>query len=64
MTAGSSARSRGRRPRSGADGIIVEVADDPEAALCDGPQQLYARDFPEFAREIAAHAGLVGRTLA
>jgi 3-deoxy-7-phosphoheptulonate synthase len=48
----------------GADGIIVEVADDPEAALCDGPQQLYARDFPEFAGEIAAHAGLVGRTLA
>ena len=26
----------------GADGIIVEVADDPETALCDGPQQLSA----------------------
>ena len=48
----------------GADGIIVEVAEDPEAALCDGPQQLYATDFPEFARELAAHAGLVGRALA
>ncbi len=48
----------------GADGIIVEVADDPEAALCDGPQQLYARDFGEFAAEVSAHAGLVGRTLA
>jgi len=48
----------------GADGIIVEVADDPEAALCDGPQQLYARDFAEFASEVAAHAGLVGRELA
>ena len=48
----------------GADGIIVEVAEDPEAALCDGPQQLYASDFPEFAREVAAHAGLVGRALA
>ena len=48
----------------GADGIIVEVADDPEAALCDGPQQLYARDFAEFAAEVAAHAGLVGRELA
>src|ERR671939_1341662 len=33
----------------GADGIIVEVAEDPEAALCDGPQQLYAADFGEFA---------------
>ena len=33
----------------GADGIIVEVAEDPELALCDGPQQLYAADFGEFA---------------
>ncbi len=48
----------------GADGIIVEVAEDPEAALCDGPQQLYARDFGEFARDVAAHADLVGRALA
>jgi len=48
----------------GADGIIVEVAEDPEAALCDGPQQLYARDFAEFAERVAAHAALCGRTLA
>src|SRR5689334_20674931 len=42
----------------GADGIIVEVAEDPEAALCDGPQQLYASDFDAFAREVLAHAEL------
>jgi 3-deoxy-7-phosphoheptulonate synthase len=42
----------------GADGIIVEVADDPEAALCDGPQQLYASDFDAFARSVLAHAAL------
>ena len=48
----------------GADGIIVEVAEDPEAALCDGPQQLYASDFPEFAADVAAHARLAGRSLA
>jgi 3-deoxy-7-phosphoheptulonate synthase len=48
----------------GADGIIVEIADDPEAALCDGPQQLYARDFGEFARSVVAHASLVGKSLA
>ncbi|HLM10465.1 MAG TPA: 3-deoxy-7-phosphoheptulonate synthase [Thermoleophilaceae bacterium] len=48
----------------GADGIIVEVADDPEAALCDGPQQLYARDFTQFAAEVEAHARLVGKRLA
>src|ERR671925_195552 len=48
----------------GADGIIVEVAEDPDAALCDGPQQLYAADFPSFAAAVADHARLAGRTLA
>jgi 3-deoxy-7-phosphoheptulonate synthase len=48
----------------GADGIIVEVAEDPELALCDGPQQLYAADFAEFAEDVAAHARLAGRSLA
>ena len=48
----------------GADGIIVEVAEDPEVALCDGPQQLYADRFEEFARDVEAHAGLLGRRLA
>jgi 3-deoxy-7-phosphoheptulonate synthase len=48
----------------GADGIIVEIADDPEAALCDGPQQLYARDFSRFAQSVAAHASLLGKRLA
>ncbi len=48
----------------GADGLIVEVHEDPEAALCDGPQALYASHFPEFAAEVAAHAGLLGRRLA
>src|SRR5436853_52867 len=27
----------------GADGIIVEVHEDPEEAMCDGPQQLHTR---------------------
>jgi 3-deoxy-7-phosphoheptulonate synthase len=49
---------------AGADGIIVEVAEDPDAALCDGPQQLYARDFVDFAASVAAHARLAGRELA
>jgi 3-deoxy-7-phosphoheptulonate synthase len=49
---------------AGADGVIVEVHEDPEHALCDGPQALYARDFPAYAREVAAHAALLGRTLA
>jgi 3-deoxy-7-phosphoheptulonate synthase len=47
----------------GADGIIVEVAEDPEAALCDGPQQLYARDFGRFSQSVAAHAALLDKRL-
>jgi 3-deoxy-7-phosphoheptulonate synthase len=49
---------------AGADGIIVEVHGDPEAALCDGPHQIYAADFAEFAAEVAAHARLLGKGLA
>ncbi len=49
---------------AGADGLLVEVAPDPERALCDGPQQLSAGEFPEYARAVAAHAELTGRRLA
>jgi 3-deoxy-7-phosphoheptulonate synthase len=48
----------------GADGIIVEVHENPEVALCDGPQALYAADFPAYAEHIAAHAQLLGKRLA
>ncbi len=48
----------------GADGVIVEVHTDPEVAVCDGPQALYASDFAQYAESVAAHAALVGRTLA
>ncbi len=48
----------------GADGLIVEVHQDPEHALCDGPQALHAGHFADFARDVAAHAALAGRRLA
>jgi 3-deoxy-7-phosphoheptulonate synthase len=48
----------------GADGIIVEVHEDPEAALCDGPQSLFASHFADYARDVAAHAQLLGKRLA
>ena len=48
----------------GADGIIVEVHEDPDAALCDGPQALYAGQFADYARDVAAHAALLGKALA
>jgi 3-deoxy-7-phosphoheptulonate synthase len=48
----------------GADGIIVEVHNDPDEALCDGPQALYARDFAGFVERVAAHAALDGKRIA
>ena len=48
----------------GADGIIVEVHEDPEIALCDGPQALEAASFAAYARDVAAHAQLLGKRLA
>jgi 3-deoxy-7-phosphoheptulonate synthase len=48
----------------GADGIIVEVHEDPEHAVCDGPQAVYASGFDEFASHVAQHAALAGKRLA
>jgi len=48
----------------GADGIMVEVHEDPEVALCDGPQALFAAGFADYARDVAAHASLLGKRLA
>jgi 3-deoxy-7-phosphoheptulonate synthase len=48
----------------GADGIIVEVHQDPEHALCDGPQSMFAGTFADYARDVAAHAALLGKELA
>ena len=47
----------------GADGIIVEVHPRPEEALCDGPQQIPAAAFGEFAREITSIAALMGKQI-
>jgi 3-deoxy-7-phosphoheptulonate synthase len=49
---------------AGADGLLVEVAPDPESALCDGPQQLATGEFAAYAAEVAAHAALTGKRLA
>jgi 3-deoxy-7-phosphoheptulonate synthase len=48
---------------AGADGIIVEVHPNPEEAICDGPQQLYADDFPRFAATVEQAAAVAGKVV-
>jgi 3-deoxy-7-phosphoheptulonate synthase len=47
----------------GADGIIVEVHPQPEAAICDGPQALRADDFAAYAAAVEQAAELAGKAL-
>ncbi len=47
----------------GADGIIVEVHPNPDEAICDGPQQLRADDFAEYAAAVEQAAALAGKAL-
>src|SRR3954465_15069225 len=48
---------------AGADGIIVEVHNDPETAICDGPQAVPADDFAEYAEQVQRVAAVVGNEL-
>src|SRR5215210_3172062 len=45
----------------GADGILVEAHPRPEEALCDGPQQIPADEFGDFARDVAEIVRLMGK---
>jgi 3-deoxy-7-phosphoheptulonate synthase len=47
----------------GADGLIVEVDERPEAALSDGPQQLRIEDFGEYIADVSRIAVAEGREL-
>ncbi len=48
---------------AGADGILVEVHPQPEAAICDGPQQLEADGFADYVDRVQAAAALAGKAL-
>ncbi len=45
---------------AGADGIIVEVHNEPEQAICDGPQALTTEEFEDYARQLRAVAEVSG----
>jgi 3-deoxy-7-phosphoheptulonate synthase len=47
----------------GADGIIVEIHPDPEAAICDGPQALYADKFADYVEHVERAAAVAGKAL-
>jgi 3-deoxy-7-phosphoheptulonate synthase len=49
---------------SGADGVLVEVHNQPEKALSDGPQSIYPAQFATMMDEIEQIAPVVGRSLA
>jgi len=49
---------------AGADGIIVEVHNEPEAAICDGPQALSTEEFPGYVRQLRAVAEVAGGEMA
>jgi 3-deoxy-7-phosphoheptulonate synthase len=47
----------------GADGLLIEVHDHPEAALSDGPQAIVPEMFAQLVKETRALAPVVGRAL-
>ena len=49
---------------AGADGVIVEIHPEPEAAICDGPQALHADEFADYMRKLEQAAALAGKELA
>lgn len=47
----------------GADGLIIEVHNNPEKALCDGPQSIRPEEFETLVNELRAIANAVGREI-
>ena len=47
----------------GADGLLIEVHDKPEEALCDGIQSLTPESFKELMRELSVMAPVLGRKI-
>jgi 3-deoxy-7-phosphoheptulonate synthase len=48
---------------AGADGIIVEVHNEPEEAICDGPQAVPTQAFAEYADRLQRVAEVAGKVL-
>ena len=48
---------------AGSDGLLVEVHQKPEEALCDGPQSLNLGDFSDLMRKLQSLVQVFGRSL-
>ncbi|MDK2798673.1 MAG: 3-deoxy-7-phosphoheptulonate synthase [Clostridiales bacterium] len=48
---------------AGADGLLIEVHNNPEKALCDGPQSLKPDKFAQLVKELHLIASAVNRTM-
>lgn len=48
---------------AGADGLMVEVHNNPECALCDGAQSLKPAKYDELIQEVAQIAKVLGKTI-
>jgi 3-deoxy-7-phosphoheptulonate synthase len=48
---------------AGADGLLVEVHDEPDKALSDGAQSLYPEQFEKLMAELRVIAPVLGRSL-
>ncbi len=48
---------------AGADGLMIEVHNNPEEALSDGPQSLYPEEFVQLVKDLEKIALAVGRSL-
>ena len=48
---------------AGADGVIVEVHNEPDEAICDGPQAIPTERFAEYAEQVRRTAEVAGKEL-
>ena len=48
---------------AGADGLMIEVHNDPKNAKCDGPQSITPQAFDDLVKKLAQTAEVVGREL-
>lgn len=47
----------------GADGLIIEVHNDPANALCDGPQSIRPEEYDKLVKELSVIAQAVEREI-